>query len=1440
MSLVETTGKRLSAFSEMIGWKDPALLDFTERVFIEKVIVSRSKRQIVICFAVPDRLPSHVYQQVADGLATRLPIQASVKTRFRYPSEPEDIREWIDQYWNLCLERVFGSDPVSASALKQAERTVAGNQIILALMNQLSVDHMHKKGVSSAIERWFREEVGLSVQVRFQLDELAREKVESIRQKTMEEEQTLVEQMRQAIAEETKEKEEQAAPDAQVPQKLAIGKEIDDPLTEIRLIGDEMRKVAVKGRVFGLETRELASGRTLFQFNLTDNTDSIMCKIFAKEGKSLDALKLLTDNKWVHVRGSVQFDTFAKELVLIAQDLFEIDPPKRVDTAPEKRVELHLHTQMSSLDGVTPVKDLVSQAAKWGHSAVAITDHGVVQSFPEAYSAAKKAGIKCILGLEAYVVDDGVPIIYKLTDENNYRIDDNTPYVVFDTETTGLNAAENTLIEIAAVKMKGSEIIDQWTTLIDPETEISDKITELTGITNEMVKGQPKLAEALAKFREFVEDAVLVAHNAEFDLGFISVCASRVGMSEWTNPVLDTLPLARKLYPSEKNYRLKTLTQKFGVELVNHHRALDDTIATAKVFQHMLKDMRERGIERLSQLNENDGNIDYTKIRPFHATLLVKNKTGLKNLYKIVSESHVKYFYRHPRVPRSLLVKYREGLLVGTACQNGELFQAILRGKNQQELTEIADFYDYLEIQPLGHYKPLLKNESISSLESVKDYHNQIIEIGKQLDKPVVATGDVHFLNPEDEIYRDIFLQSVGDSQAGDQPPLYFMTTDEMLAAFSHMGEDTAKQIVVDNPQWIANQIEDVSPIPDKLYTPIIEGADDELRAMCYETAHRLYGDPLPEIVEKRLEKELTSIITHGFAVIYLISSRLVKKSLADGYLVGSRGSVGSSLVATFSDITEVNPLPPHYLCPSCKYSEFIADGSVGSGFDLPDKECPQCGSKLNKDGQDIPFETFLGFKGDKVPDIDLNFSGEYQPRAHKYTQELFGEDYVYRAGTIATVAEKTAFGYVKKYAEEKGKTLRSAEVARLVNGCTGIKRTTGQHPGGIIVVPDYMDIYDCCPIQYPADDSSSEWRTTHFDFHSIHDNLLKLDILGHDDPTVIRMLQDLTGLDPKKIPVDDPKVMSLFSGTEALGVTPEQIRSKTGTYGIPEFGTKFVRQMLEDTKPSTFAELVQISGLSHGTDVWLNNAQELIRKGICKLSDVIGCRDDIMVYLIYQGLDPGRAFKIMESVRKGKGVTPEDEEYMKSFGVPDWYIWSCKQIKYMFPKAHASAYVLMAVRIAWFKVHRPLEFYATYFTVRADDFDLELMCQGYQAIWKKIEEIEGKGINATPKEKALLTVLEMALEMTARGYKFYPLDLYKSDATRFLVMEDGLLPPFGALAGVGESAAKGIVAAREQGPLLSVEDLQQRSRASKTVIELLQGFGCLKDLPETNQLSLF
>ncbi|KEO82970.1 PolC-type DNA polymerase III [Tumebacillus flagellatus] len=1452
MSVINVNGQSLSAFVERAGIPDARLAG--------PAVVNKRERTVAVKLHLPARVPFQVYAHAQEAFRAYFGEDArQVDVRFQYGQPEPDVFGCIQDYWVYAVDQVLGDDVVLKGELKNPSGLqLEGDVLRVPMLTDATAARAKQKGYDESLARWMREFLDLSVTVQFFRDEKKLEQdMENFRSLIQEEDRLEGQKAFVAVEEEKKQEATRGAGGGNgkkgdagpPPDKVELGHPIDDAPTPLKQVQDEMRRVTVEGRIFSVETRELASGRTLFTFNITDNTDSISCKTFSKGDKQLEVLKLLKDGMFMKVRGTVQFDTFAKELVLMIQDMVETPKPSRKDTSEEKRVELHLHTPMSSLDGVAPVKDLIGQAAKWGHTAIAITDHGVVQSFPEAYSVAKKNNMKALLGLEAYVVDDGVPIVLQLNGRD-VTIDENTEWVVFDTETTGLNAAENTIIEIAAVKMKGREIVGEWTELIDPGVPISAKITELTHITNDMVRGKRKIDEVLPEFRNYVGDAILVAHNAEFDLGFIRACAKRSGMADWDNLFLDTLPLARKLYPHEKNYRLGTLAKKFEVDLLNAHRALDDTVALAKIYQYMLKDMVEKGFKSLAKLNENDGEIDYTRQRPFHATILVQNKTGLKNLYKLVSESHTKYFFRVPRVPRSLIAKYREGLIIGTACQQGELFDGILRGKTKEELMEIAEFYDYLEIQPLLHYKPLLRNESISTLDSVQQYHRMIIEVGKALDKPVVATGDVHFLNPEDAIYRQVFLQAQNDRDANDQPPLYFMSTDEMLEAFSYLGPELAREVVITNTNKVADMIEDVSPIPDKLYTPKIEGTDEEIRTMCYEKAHELYGNPLPDIVEKRLEKELNSIITHGFAVIYLISAKIVKKSLSDGYLVGSRGSVGSSLVATFSEITEVNPLQPHYRCPNpeCKHSEWIEDGSVGSGFDLPDKDCPKCGTVFEKDGHDIPFETFLGFKGDKVPDIDLNFSGEYQAQAHAYTKVLFGDDYVYRAGTIATVAEKTAFGYVKKFAEEKGWTLRNAEMARLVNGCTGIKRTTGQHPGGILVVPDYMDVYDFCPIQFPADDKNAEWRTSHFDFHSIHDNLLKLDILGHDDPTVIRMLQDLTGLDPKKIPTSDPKVMSLFSGTDALTidpdnpVTPQKIRSKTGTYGIPEFGTKFVRQMLEDTKPSTFSELLQISGLSHGTDVWLNNAQKLIQDKICKLKDVIGCRDDIMVYLIYAGLEPSFAFKIMESVRKGKGLTPEMEEEMKKNNVPDWYIWSCKQIKYMFPKAHATAYVLMAVRIAYFKVHYPLEFYATYFSVRADDFDLEIMGKGYDAIYAKIEEIEAKGFNAAPKEKALHTVLEMALEMTSRGFKFLPLDLYKSNATRFQVIkeENGLLPPFGALAGCGESAAKAIAEAAKQGEFLSVQDLQERSRVSKTVIELLEAHKCLVGLPETNQLSLF
>ncbi|UFJ42163.1 PolC-type DNA polymerase III [Brevibacillus humidisoli] len=1404
---------------------------------IDKLELYKQNKRWLFTLTLERLLPADVYQAFQMRLKQTFSHIANAEALIRYQETPV-LDVLMQEYWDLIIGHAEQDLNSLAGPLKASRWQIQGQAVKIMLPTEMAVELAKRKQADQVLQAAFLRVSQLAPQFLFATDE-SDDTYRAFLEQRMEEERALVQEVISAQAE--KEAQNDAQPEAIT--TLMIGYEIKDDPVPIKQIQEEERRIVIQGTVFQSELRELKSGRHLLTFNVTDYTDSIAVKIFSRDKEDVKLLAALKDGMWLKVRGNVQHDTYMRELVMTANDINQIEQLGRRDTAERKRVELHCHTPMSALDGVASLKALIGTAAKWGHSAIAVTDHGVVQAYPEAYSLAKKNNIKCILGMEAYVVEDGIDVVYNLdpSGSNDRPINDETTYVVFDTETTGLNPTEHTIIEIAAVKMRGGEIIDEWSELIDPQIPIGAKTTEITGITNEMLAGKETIDVVLRKFKEYTGDAVLVAHNAKFDQGFINACAQRIGMEPWNNPFLDTLPLARMLYSGMRNYRLGTLAKKFNVELINAHRALDDTVALARVFQQMLKDLREAGITSLAALNErSNATADYKSSRPFHATILVQNQAGLKNLYKLVSRSHVETFYRVPRIQRSQLHKFREGLLIGTACKEGELFQALLRGKNVDELAEIAAFYDFIELQPPRHYQPLLRNETIPSLDAIKDYHQKLIEVAQKLNKPVAATGDVHYLNPQDAVFREVFLLSQGDPDAQNQPPLFLMTTDEMLEAFSYLGEEMAEQIVVTATNQIAEMIEDVCPIPDKLYTPVIDGADDELRQMCYDKARQLYGEPLPEIVEQRLEKELSSIIKHGFSVIYLISQRLVTKSLQDGYLVGSRGSVGSSFVATMSEITEVNPLPPHYRCPDCKHSEFITDGSIGSGFDLPEKDCPQCGSRYHKDGQDIPFETFLGFKGDKVPDIDLNFSGDYQPRAHKYTQELFGVDNVYRAGTIGTVAEKTAYGYVRKFAEERGLVLRNAEIARMVNGCTGVKRTTGQHPGGIIVVPDYMEIEDFCPIQFPADDSGSEWRTTHFDFHSIHDNLLKLDILGHDDPTVIRMLQDLTGIDPKTIPLDDPKTMSIFSSTEALGVTPEQIRTNLGTLGIPEFGTKFVRQMLEDTKPTTFAELVQISGLSHGTDVWLNNAQELIRNNVCKLSDVIGCRDDIMVYLIYKGLEPSRAFKIMESVRKGKGVSEEDQEEMRRNDVPDWYIDSCQKIKYMFPKAHATAYVMMAVRIAYFKVHYPLEFYATYFTVRADDFDIPLMTKGASAIRQKIEEIEAKGHDAQPKEKSLLTVLEMALEMVERGFRFQNVNLYRSDASKFLIEGDSLLAPFNALPGLGTNAAISIVKARGEGEFLSKEDLLTRSRISKTILEYLDEQGALADLPESNQLSLF
>ncbi|MBP3952001.1 PolC-type DNA polymerase III [Bacillus suaedae] len=1432
MSDEQLRRERLQLLLQQLQIPDQVIQQYFQAGLIRKLQISKEKRSWHFHIELPTIVSADVYELFSAKISQTFEHIATVQFTFHYGQTDLSENEWVD-YWPMIINRLTViSDGIRQMLLNQAP-SFDGKRLVIQVRNETEAVALKRKLIEPFAETLLS--LGLpSIKLDTHIQESKKEFEEFIEKREKEDHSKVVE----AILE--KRKLEQQT-DKQVSQKaLVIGYPIKDEPVTLDSIQDEERRITVQGYVFNAETRELRSGRTLLTFKITDYTDSILVKMFSKDKEDVPLLQAIKKGMWVKVRGGIQNDTFVRDLVMIGNDVNQISATEKQDTAPvdEKRVELHLHTTMSQMDGIVSAGRYVEQAAKWGHPAIAITDHGVVQSFPEAYSAGKKHGIKVLFGLEANLVDDGVPIVYN----EAHRLLLEEEFVVFDVETTGLSAVYNTIIELAAVKVRNGEIIDRFESFADPHEPLTNTIIELTGITDDMVKGQPEIETVLNKFREFVGDAVLVAHNASFDMGFLNVGYQKIGQPEASNPVIDTLELGRFLYPEFKNHRLNTLCKKFDIELVSHHRAIYDAEATGYLLWKMVKDAVERDIHYHDELNNHMGQGNFTRQRPSHCTILAETQEGLKNLYRLVTMSHVDYFFRTPRIPRSQLQKLRKGLLIGSACDKGEVFEGMMQ-KSPDEVEEIAAFYDYFEVQPLDNYAHLIEKELVKHDGALKEIIGNIIKLADKMDKPVVATGNVHYLDEEDYVYRKILIASQGGANPLNKqtlPKVHLRTTDEMLAAFAFLGEEKAKEIVVDNTQKMANRIEEIHPIPDQLYTPKIEGADDEIRQMSYGRARSIYGENLPEIVEARLEKELKSIIGHGFAVIYLISHKLVKKSLIDGYLVGSRGSVGSSFVATMTEITEVNPLPPHYVCPDCHHSYFFNDGSVGSGYDLPDKDCPECGAAYVKDGQDIPFETFLGFKGDKVPDIDLNFSGEYQPRAHGYTKELFGEEYVYRAGTIGTVAEKTAYGYVKGYQNDHNLMMRGAEIDRLVSGCTGVKRTTGQHPGGIIVVPDYMDIHDFSPIQFPADDKNSEWKTTHFDFHSIHDNLLKLDILGHDDPTVIRMLQDLSGIDPKTIPTDDPEVMKIFASPEVLGVTVDQIMCKTGTLGIPEFGTRFVRQMLEETKPSTFSELVQISGLSHGTDVWLNNANELIYDGTCELKDVIGCRDDIMVYLIYKGLEPSLAFNIMEFVRKGKGLQPEWIEEMKKHSVPDWYIGSCQKIKYMFPKAHAAAYVLMAVRIAYFKVHHPILYYASYFTVRADDFDLDTMIKGSTAIKAKIEEINLKGLDAAPKEKAVLTVLELALEMCERGFSFQKVDLYRSSATEFQVEGMSLLPPFNAMTGVGTNAALNIVKARQDGEFLSKEDLQQRSKLTKTVLEHLDDHGCLGDMPDSNQLSLF
>ncbi len=1228
---------------------------------------------------------------------------------------------------------------------------------------------------------------------------------------------------------------------------VVYGRNFEGDLVSIIDIQDEIGEVVIHGKIVASDARELRNGKTLYIFSITDFTDSISVKLFINAEEAKDTMEALKKGNFVLLKGMAIYDTYSKEVSIgsvVGIKKTSDFTTKRMDKSEEKRVELHCHTVMSDMDAVTNVKSLIKRAMEWGHPAIAITDHGVVQSFPEANHAVDKdSPLKIIYGMEAYLVDDTKQIV-----ENDKGQSLDTPCVVFDLETTGFDSNINHIIEIGAVKVINGQIVDRYSTFVNPGVQIPGRITELTSITDEDVKDAKGIEEILPEFLEFCKDCVLVAHNASFDVGFI-VAKGKLFDIGVDYTVIDTVSLARYLLPNLSKYKLNLVAKELGIVLENHHRAVDDAFATAEIFVKFIEMLKEQGVSTLHEINE------AAKLTPeaikkmptYHGIILAKNDIGRVNLYKLVSLSHIEYFARRPRIPKSLLQENREGLIIGSACEAGEVFQAIVRNQPEEEIKRVVDFYDYLEIQPLGNNEFMIESEyyEVSSMEDIMELNRRVIECGDRYDKPVVATCDAHFLDPDDEIYRRVIMAGKGFKDADRQPPLYYRTTEEMLEEFAYLGSARAKEVVITNTNKIADMIEKISPVrPDKC-PPVIPDSDKTLRRICYEKAHSMYGEDLPEQVLNRLEHELNSIINNGFAVMYIIAQKLVWKSNEDGYLVGSRGSVGSSFVATMAGITEVNPLPAHYYCGKCHYSDFTSEEvkkfAGSSGCDMPDKPCPVCGEPLCKDGHDIPFETFLGFYGDKEPDIDLNFSGEYQSKAHDYTEVIFGKGHTFRAGTIGTLADKTAFGFVKNYYEEHGIRKRNAEIDRIVAGCVGVRRTTGQHPGGIIVLPHGEEIYSFTPVQRPANDMSTKTITTHFDYHSIDHNLLKLDILGHDDPTMIRMLEDLTGIDAKKIGFDDEKVLSLFETTEALGITPDKlVDCDRGSLGIPEFGTDFVMQMLRDTKPKNFSDLVRISGLSHGTDVWLNNAQYFIANGNCTLSTAICTRDDIMTFLIYKGVENGLAFKIMESVRKGKGLTEQMEEAMKEQGVEDWYIESCKRIKYMFPKAHAVAYVMMAFRIAYFKVYYPLAYYAAYFSIRASSFSYELMCQGKSKLEYYMADYKKRSNELTKKEQDTYKDMRIVQEMYARGFEFLPIDIYKSQAKDFQIIDGKLLPSFSTIDGLGDKAAEAVVDAVKDGKFMSRDDFKNRTKVSQSVIDLMVDLGILSDLPASNQLSLF
>ncbi|WP_049504440.1 PolC-type DNA polymerase III [Streptococcus oralis] len=1432
---------------------------------IEQVIVHKRSKVWEFHFVFENILPFELFLELKRGLKeefSKTGNQASFEIKTR---NQEFSRELLQAYYR----EAFSDGPCASQGFRSIYQNFQvrfeNDQLIIEASEAADTEHFRKNhlpNLSKQLELFGFPKLSCILEKN---EELTREEQVAF--------QTENQMIIQAANEETlraMEQLEQMAPPPPVEdkpvfdfqaKKAAAKPKLDKAeITPMIEVNTEENRLVFEGVVFDVEHKVTRTGRVLINFKMTDYTSSFSMQKWVKNEEEAQKFDMIKKNSWLRVRGNVEMNNFTRDLTMNVQDVQEVVHYERKDLMPEgeRRVEFHAHTNMSTMDALPEVEEIVATAAKWGHKAVAITDHGNVQSFPHGYKAAKKAGIQLIYGMEANIVEDRVPIVYNEVEMNLSE----ATYVVFDVETTGLSAIYNDLIQVAASKMYKGNIIAEFDEFINPGHPLSAFTTELTGITDEHVKNAKPLIQVLKEFQEFCKDTVLVAHNASFDVGFMNANYERHGLPRITQPVIDTLEFARNLYPEYKRHGLGPLTKRFGVALEHHHMANYDAEATGRLLFIFIKEVAEKhGVTDLARLNLDLISPDsYKKARVKHATIYVKNQVGLKNIFKLVSLSNTQYFEGVPRIPRTVLDAHREGLILGSACTEGEVFDAVV-SQGVDAAVEVAKYYDFIEVMPPAIYAPLIAKEQVKDMEELQTIIKSLIEVGDRLGKPVLATGNVHYIEPEDEIYREIIVRSLGQgaminrtighgeaAQPAPLPKAHFRTTNEMLDEFAFLGEDLARKIVIENTNALAEIFEPVEVVKGDLYTPFIDQAEETVAELTYKKAFEIYGNPLPDIVDLRIEKELTSILGNGFAVIYLASQMLVHRSNERGYLVGSRGSVGSSFVATMIGITEVNPLSPHYVCGQCQYSEFITDGSYGSGFDMPNKDCPNCGHKLSKNGQDIPFETFLGFDGDKVPDIDLNFSGEDQPSAHLDVRDIFGEEYAFRAGTVGTVAAKTAYGFVKGYERDYGKFYREAEVERLAQGAAGVKRTTGQHPGGIVVIPNYMDVYDFTPVQYPADDVTAEWQTTHFNFHDIDENVLKLDVLGHDDPTMIRKLQDLSGIDPNDIPMDDPGVMALFSGTDILGVTPEQIGTSTGMLGIPEFGTNFVRGMVDETHPTTFAELLQLSGLSHGTDVWLGNAQDLIKAGIADLSTVIGCRDDIMVYLMHAGLDPKMAFTIMERVRKGLWLKISEEERngyieaMKANNVPEWYIESCGKIKYMFPKAHAAAYVMMALRVAYFKVHHPIYYYCAYFSIRAKAFDIKTMGAGLDAIKRKMQEIAEKRKNneASNVEIDLYTTLEIVNEMWERGFKFGKLDLYRSDATEFIIDGDTLIPPFVAMDGLGENVAKQLVRARQEGEFLSKTELRKRGGLSSTLVEKMDEMGILGNMPEDNQLSLF